>query len=79
MKSLQRLIAVSVIAGFLAASSAFAGECCKQAAKDTRAGKSCSKCQKAQCCKDAAQKVADKGKAKSCEKCAAKKSEEKKS
>jgi hypothetical protein len=79
MKSLQRLIAITVIAGFLAATSAFAGECCKQTAKDVKAGKTCEKCVTAQCCKDAAHKLADKGKAKACEKCAAKKKDEKKS
>ena len=77
MKSLQRWVGLMVVAGGLAASSAFAGECCKKAAEDTKAGKTCSGCLTDQCCKDAAKKVADKGEAKACEKCAAKKPEKK--
>lgn len=79
MKSIRNLIALTVVAGFLAASSAFAGECCKKAAADTKAGKTCEKCLTDKCCKDASKKVADKGKAKACEKCAAKAKEDKKS
>jgi len=72
MKTLYRWMAVAVVAGFLAATTAMAGDCCKQTAKDVRAGKACEKCVTAQCCKDTAHKIAEKGKAKPCEKCAAK-------
>lgn len=80
MKSLYRYVALVVVAGFLAASqTAFAGECCKKAAADTKAGKACEKCLTEQCCKDASAKVTKAGKGKVCEKCAAKAKEEKKS
>lgn len=78
MKSLYRWIALAVMAGFLAAApSVLAGDCCKQAAKDVKAGKACEKCLEHQCCKDAVHKLAEKGKAKECEKCAKAKEDKK--
>ena len=78
MKTLNRWIGMVVVAGCLAAAaSAYAGDCCKKAAEDSKAGKSCAGCLADQCCKDAAKKVAAKGEAKACEKCAAKKAEKK--
>lgn len=80
MKKLFRYVAVAAVVSTLAlAQSAFAGECCKKAASNTKAGKTCEKCLTEQCCKDASAKVAKNGKAKDCEKCAAAKKEDKKS
>ncbi|MSU59595.1 MAG: hypothetical protein EXS35_15750 [Pedosphaera sp.] len=69
MKTLNRWMALAVVAGILTATTALAGECCTKAAKDTKAGKTCEKCLTGKCCKDAAKAVKD---AKSCDKCAAK-------
>jgi len=78
MKQLIRYVAVAAVVSTLAlAQSAFAGECCKKAAADTKAGKACAKCEEHQCCKDASAKVAKAGEAKPCAKCAAKKVEKK--
>lgn len=74
MKSLIRSLTLATVVGCLfLAQSAFAGDCCKQAAADTKAGKVCEHCLTKQCCKDAAAKVAKDGEAKACAKCAAKK------
>jgi hypothetical protein len=79
MKKLFRYVAVAVVVSTLAiAQSAFAGECCKKAAAQAKAGKACEKCiGDHQCCKDAVAKVAKDGKAKECAKCAVKKEEKK--
>ena len=78
MKKLFRYVAVAVVVSTLAlAQSAFAGECCKKAAADTKAGKTCEKELANKCCKDASAKVAKAGEAKPCAKCAAKKDEKK--
>lgn len=80
MKKLIRYVAVAAVVSTMAlAQSAFAGECCKKAAANTKAGKTCAKELAAKCCKDASAKVAKAGEAKSCEKCASAKSNEKKS
>jgi len=74
MKSLIRSLTLATIVGCLfMAQSAFAGECCKKAIADTKAGKVCEQCLTKQCCKDASAKVAKDGQAKTCAKCAAKK------
>ena len=79
MKKLFRYVAVAAVVSTLAiAQSAFAGECCKKAADQAKAGKACEKCiGDHQCCKDAVAKVSKDGKAKECTKCAAKKEEKK--
>ena len=72
MKSMKNLIqSLAIVAAVLSLSvSAYAGECCKKAAKDAKAGKVCEKCVKDDCCKEAVKGV---GKdAKACEKCAKK-------
>ena len=66
MKSLVRMFAVAFVAAAFT-TSALAGDCCKKAADQTKAGKACEKCVKDDCCKKAAKDVKD---AKSCEKCA---------
>ena len=79
MQKLFRYAAVAAVVSTLAlAQSAFAGECCKKAADQAKAGKACEKCiGDHQCCKDAIAKVTKDGKAKDCAKCAAKKDEKK--
>ena len=78
MKKLFRYVAVAAVVSTMAlAQSAFAGECCKKAATNTKAGKTCAKELTAKCCKDASAKVAKAGEAKPCEKCAAKSTEKK--
>ena len=72
MKTSWRWLAVAVAAGLLAGTSALAGECCQQTARDVRAGKACEQCVKDQCCKDTAKRIAGKGKAQTCATCAAK-------
>lgn len=81
MKKLFRYVAVMAVVSTLSlAQSAFAGECCKKAAGQAKAGKVCEKCVgDHQCCKDAIAKVTKDGKAKECAKCAAAKKEDKKS
>ena len=81
MKKLFRYVAVAAVVSTLAiAQSAFAGECCKKAASQAKAGKACEKCiGDHQCCKDAIAKAAKAGEVKSCAKCNAAKKEEKKS
>jgi hypothetical protein len=70
MKSLLRYLTVALVAGTLALSSAYAGECCKKAADAAKKGTACEKCLDHKCCKDAAAKVAKDGKAaKACDKC----------
>lgn len=65
IKSLSVLTAVIGLAA-----SAYAGECCVNAAKAAKDGKTCEKCEKDACCKETVKKL---GKdAKACEKCAAK-------
>jgi len=72
MKKLLRWLAVAAMTSFLASATALGGDCCKQAAKNVRAGKACEQCLVRQCCKDTARKLAKSGKARTCEKCAAK-------
>lgn len=81
MKKLFRYIGVVAVVSTMAlAQTAFAGECCKKAAGQAKAGKACEKCiGEHQCCKDAIAKVTKDGKAKECSKCAAAKKEDKKS
>ena len=79
MKLMNRIVALVVVAGFLAATPAlWAGECCTKAAAKVEAVKACDKCLDGKCCKNAATKVAANGKAKPCEVCAAKAKEAKK-
>jgi len=79
MKKLFRYVAVAAVVSTLAiAQSAFAGECCKKAADQAKAGKACEKCiGDHQCCKDAIAKASKAGEVKACAKCAAKKEEKK--
>ncbi|MEO5804849.1 MAG: hypothetical protein ABIR24_15100 [Verrucomicrobiota bacterium] len=79
MKKIFRYVAVAVVVSTLAfAQSAFAGECCKKAASQAKAGKACEKCVgDHQCCKDAIAKAAKAGEVKTCAKCAAKKEDKK--
>ncbi|MDQ6632401.1 MAG: hypothetical protein M3Y82_11720 [Verrucomicrobiota bacterium] len=81
MKKLFRSIAiVAVVSTMALAQSAFAGQCCKKAADQAKAGKACEKCiGEHKCCKDAIADVTKNGKAKECAKCAAAKKEDKKS
>jgi len=79
MKLMNRIVALVVVAGFLAATPAlWAGECCTKTTAKVEAGKACDKCVDGKCCKSAAAKVAANGKAKPCEVCAAKAKEAKK-
>ncbi len=72
MKMLVRYLAVGLIAGVLAVSTSFAGECCKKTMEKTRMGKMCSKCMKAdapECCKKACEMAMKDKDAKPCGKC----------
>jgi hypothetical protein len=65
-----RTLSLAVVAVALTVgSTAWAGDCCKSAAKNTKAGKTCAACETTECCKKASAGVKD---AKPCQKCAAK-------
>ena len=79
MKLMNRIVAMVVVAGFLAATPAlWAGDCCTKTATKVESGKACEKCVDGKCCKSTAAKLAANGKAKACEVCAAKAKEAKK-
>ncbi|MBA4149042.1 MAG: hypothetical protein H0X66_13070 [Verrucomicrobia bacterium] len=75
MKNIIRYVAVALISGALTVSTAFAGECCKKAADQTKKGETCAKClsDAPACCKKAAKEAGKDKDAKPCAKCAAKK------
>ncbi|MBA4147661.1 MAG: hypothetical protein H0X66_06060 [Verrucomicrobia bacterium] len=75
MKKLIQYLSIALVATALSASSAFAGECCKKAASQTKKGETCAKClaDAPACCQKAAKEAAKDKDAKTCAKCAAKK------
>jgi len=68
-KSIRWMSLAVVAVALTAGSTAWAGDCCKAAAENTKAGKTCAACETTECCKKAAAGVAE---AKPCAKCAAK-------
>ena len=60
---------VLVVMALTVGSTAWAGQCCKDAAKNTKAGRTCAACETTECCRKACAGVED---AKPCEQCSAK-------
>ncbi len=74
MKSLIRSLTLTTVVGcFLVAQAVFAGECCKKAVTDAKAGKVCEHSLTNQCCKDSVTKAGVGDQSKACAKCTDKK------